>query len=599
MSNKKNSKKIIIEQIAANLLAKKKSYNGILSEQYIKSLEENSNNEIRKEKDEKEETKKDKIYITKQQFDKIVEKNKYDTLDKINDKQVMNSINKKSNDDLKLCTTINNSLTDYYCCKKNIGKINSLVEEENSKNNNINYNNTNNNLRNIEINNENLYIIDFKCSEDLINNEIINIKEYKKILNIYKYFMNNFLFNSNKNNDNKNNNFEIIQLLSKEYITFIFNGHLNNILPFFKYSIDIIKYIFYQLYIFLYLIYIDEIKDINDTYEMLFKSVFLYSSQNFQLILDIISNPSFYTEQEVKITKSFLGRNKIIYSILKTLPPKNINNNNYAYKKTYKLIGEIENTTKKNRTLEIRNNIYNKLDKYIINLKSDINLQNKIKSIEKININNINIESILNEISEEEKNSKNNNDNNNIKKILSLTRPMSDDGELIYKYTLFIELDETLVHYYEEGENYFVKVRQGTEELLKTLYEFCEILIVSTSSKEYTDIILENLNNKKQYINKAIYKELCDNDNIEIDFRKINRDLNKSIFICHNGKDFFNAPESNIIELKEFNGEEDDKEVIYLQKELIKLKENIDDVKDIIEKTKNFIEQKRKENDEN
>ena len=391
MSNKKNSKKIIMEQIAANLLAKKKSYNSLLSEQYIKSLEENSNKEISKEKDEKEETKKDKIYITKQQFDKIVEKNKYGTLDKINDKQVMNSIYKKSNDDLKLCTTINNSLTDYYCCKKNIGKINSLVEEENSKNNNINYNNTNNNLRNIEINNENLYIIDFKCSEDLINNEIINIKEYKKILNIYKYFMNNLLFNSNKNNDNKNNNFEIIQLLSKEYITFIFNGYLNNILPFFKYSIDIIKYIFYQLYIFLYLIYIDEIKDINDTYEMLFKSVFLYSSQNFQLILDIISNPSFYTEQEVKITKSFLGRNKIIYSILKTLPPKNINNNNYAYNKTYKLIGEIENTTKKNRTLEIRNNIYNKLDKYIINLKSDINLQNKIKSIEKININNINV----------------------------------------------------------------------------------------------------------------------------------------------------------------------------------------------------------------
>ena len=80
MSNKKNSKKIIMEQIAANLLAKKKSYNSILSEQYIKSLEENSNKEISKEKDEKEETKKDKIYITKQQFDKIVEKNKYGIL---------------------------------------------------------------------------------------------------------------------------------------------------------------------------------------------------------------------------------------------------------------------------------------------------------------------------------------------------------------------------------------------------------------------------------------------------------------------------------------------------------------------------------------
>ena len=41
MSNKKNTKQMIMEQIALNLLAKKKSYNEIFSEQYLKSLEEN------------------------------------------------------------------------------------------------------------------------------------------------------------------------------------------------------------------------------------------------------------------------------------------------------------------------------------------------------------------------------------------------------------------------------------------------------------------------------------------------------------------------------------------------------------------------------
>ena len=149
------------------------------------------------------------------------------------------------------------------------------------------------------------------------------------------------------------------------------------------------------------------------------------------------------------------------------------------------------------------------------------------------------------------------------------------------------------MHYYEEGENYFVKVRQGTDEFLKTLHDFCEIIIVSTSNKEYTDIILENLNKEKNYVDKAIYKELCDNDNIEIDFRKINRDLKKCIFICHEGKSFFNADEKNIVELEEFNGEEDDKEIVYLQSEIMKLKNGVDDIRNNIKEINNFIESKR------
>ena len=636
MSNKETPKKTI-EQIALNLLQKNKSYNNMLSEYFIKISEDNPNIiETNKEKDEKEETVKDRIYIAKIICEKFSEKNSKNNL---NIKQDTNTTKKKSNENLKLCTTVNGSLTDYYyCCKKNIGRNSSLIEEENEKNNNednpsliLNNNKENNNIKqnnkDIKINDDNLYIIKYISNFELIPNEKINLDDFNKLLKIYKYLLNNFNFNDN---------IDIIQLISIEFIKFIFQGKINIILFYFNFSIDIIKFLFYQIFIFLNLLYLDELKDLNESFEMSFKTIFLYSSQNFQMILDIVLNPSFYVNQEKKITKCFFGRNKIIYSILKTIAPKktslnsslnnniNINNNSSntennnlfnsnedninLYSTTYKLIEEIESDTKINRTLEKRNNIYNKFEKHIINLKSCEYLLNKIKLIEnkisnKENDNIINIDSILNEINLDEDIINNNINNvNNLnpgKKILTLPIPIRDSKEFNFRYTLFIELDETLVHYYEEGENYFVKVRQGTDEFLKTLQEFCEILIVSTSNKEYTDIILENLNKEKNYVERAIYKELCDNDNIEIDFKKINRDLNKCIFICHEGKTFFNAPESNIIELKEFNGEEEDKEIVYLQNELIKLKNGNENVINIIKDIKNIIQKKRKEQGEN
>ena len=232
-------------------------------------------------------------------------------------------------------------------------------------------------------------------------------------------------------------------------------------------------------------------------------------------------------------------------------------------------------------------------DKYIINLKTNEYLSDKIKNIkQKQAINKINIDNILDNINIDE--DPNNNNNNIPKKIFSLPLSKREGKQFNYKYTLFIELDETIVHYYEEGENYFVKVRQGTEDFLKTMNTFCEIIIVSTSSEEYTDIILDNLNKDKKYIDNAIYKDLCDSNNIIIDFTKINRDNKKSIFICHNKNEFFNVPDSNVIELKEFNGEEEDKEIIYLQAELIKLNsENINDVRYNINDIKEIIKQKR------
>ena len=613
MSKRETSRKKM-EQIAKNLLDKQKSYKDMISGFFSKNNEYDIDLENNKEKDDNEETKKDKIYIAKISYEKYLSNKKFNEENELIVKQNTIPNKKNSNDELKFCTNINTSLTDYYYCfKKNNIRVNSLVDDENEKNNDLtlksnnNKQNTNSNKNDISKDDDS-YLLKFLNNVDTKINEEINLEEYNIIYKIYKSLMNNFNFNSGQNNNNiDNNTLNVIQFLSEEAIKFIINGKINILLKYFNYSIDIMKFIFYQIYIFLSILYIDETKDFTESYQMSFKTALLYSSQNYNLLLNIISNPSHFTNQEIKTTKSFVCRNKIIYSILKTLSmrnnsissinniifnntePRTFDNNEESidlYKTTFKLIEEIETETKLNKTKEIKNNIYNKLKLFLVNLNKNEYLTNKMTSIEQKQDNDnidINLETMLNEVNSEEEIS--------TQKIFTLPLPKNEEKE--YKYTIFIELDETVVHYYEEGENYFVKVRQGTDDFLSTMNEFCEIIIVSTSSKEYTDIILENLNKDKKRINTAIYKDICDSNNLILDLRKINRDIKKCIFICHDKNDFFKAPESNIIELKEFNGEEQDKEIVFLQVELMKLKIGMDDIRDIIKEINNTLEKKR------
>ena len=188
-------------------------------------------------------------------------------------------------------------------------------------------------------------------------------------------------------------------------------------------------------------------------------------------------------------------------------------------------------------------------------------------------------------------NSKTNNNSsykNRLSYMNKLLLPNLDINNNNYKLFLIFELDETLVHYIEEKDNCYVKVRCGVEDCFNTIYDFCEISVVSTSSKEYTDIIVDNLNKKKNVIQNRIYKELFEEDEI-LDLSLINRDMNKCIFICHN-KEFLNAPKNNILQLTEFTGEENDREIIFLCKELMRIKDSdINDVTQIIPEISNNV----------
>ena len=53
------------------------------------------------------------------------------------------------------------------------------------------------------------------------------------------------------------------------------------------------------------------------------------------------------------------------------------------------------------------------------------------------------------------------------------------------EYTLVLDLDETLVHYFqdEKEESAYVKVRMGTENFILTLAKYCEIVIFTASTQ--------------------------------------------------------------------------------------------------------------------
>ena len=64
---------------------------------------------------------------------------------------------------------------------------------------------------------------------------------------------------------------------------------------------------------------------------------------------------------------------------------------------------------------------------------------------------------------------------------------------MIKENILQLYLDETLVHYIEEGHLSYVKVRNGTENFIQQISKFYEIIIFTASTSNYCDYILNHI----------------------------------------------------------------------------------------------------------
>ena len=457
----------------------------------------------------------------------------------------------------------------------NINSINNLYKKDKIQSINIKLNNLKNNENEDE-----------KKIRNILLNKI-NIEELKGLKKIYEQMIN--IFNNVKNEDKiiKNNSDETddyinkLKILSFHYIKALLSENIEYVTKLFYDSIEMNKFILYQIYLFLSIIYLKENK-LNEYLLLSYKTILLYSSKNFDNIFDIIIDFTLFYDE--KKNQNIISLNKIIISILKTLTDVPSNHQIMYY------IMPVQNTIEisgDNNNLDIEQ-IINKrisgINNLLILLKENKDLSEKLHQLEVDEIklaelynnmeNTYEIEEVIN------KNGEMIETENNIEKIL----PEIDEKK--YKYIVILELDETLVHYCEEKDNYFVIVRYGCENFIEYINNFCEVIVVSTSGIEYSDIIINNLDKNKSLINNRIY-----NDNFkDLDLSKINRDMNKTFFICHE-YNFLNAPKSNIIKLKEFDGDEKDKEFIKLHEEFKKIEnEKIDDVKTIITEIQNNIE---------
>ena len=411
--------------------------------------------------------------------------------------------------------------------------------------------------------------------KNIIDNNVnnINLDVLNNLINIYNNLLE--LFNFNKNCDKNEKNLNLIaeskninnqiKILSYKFIDFIFSNDMELLIKLFYNTIEIHKYFISQIYFFISLIYSEENILTNSYLLISYKSIVFYSLLNLEKIINIVNLPLLLHND--KILSSIKSINKIILSILKIINPKVPSNSQIMdFISPVKLNQTNNNTTTTNR---IKSSGVLKL---INLLKVNSNLNEKLFKIEMQKLSNIENNTI------KDNKSSNNDSKNNIEKeqkkelinntinseiINNPILPPMDENK--YKYTIALELDETLVHYCEEGENYYAKVRFGSENFLKNISNCFEIIVVSTSGKEYSDIIIDNINkDDKCYVEHRLYTE---NFKKGLDLSNLNRDVKRLIFICHE-YNFLKAPKENIILLKEFKGEEDDREIIKLYNEL-------------------------------
>ncbi len=163
-----------------------------------------------------------------------------------------------------------------------------------------------------------------------------------------------------------------------------------------------------------------------------------------------------------------------------------------------------------------------------------------------------------------------NKNNNNINESILNTEtpylPPLDYGN--YKYSLVVDLDETLIYsFLLNGENTYL-IRPYCFEFLNEMSTYYEIVVFTAGTKEYADKILNQIDKNKSWIKYRLYREHLTFDDEELsifkDLSKLGRDLSKTIIIDNRQENFELQPNNGLL-IKTWNGNFDDKELFDLK----------------------------------
>ena len=129
---------------------------------------------------------------------------------------------------------------------------------------------------------------------------------------------------------------------------------------------------------------------------------------------------------------------------------------------------------------------------------------------------------------------------------------LNEDGQEITEsskiYTLVLDLDETLVHYSEDGlEGHFL-IRPGSRHFLEEMAKFYEIIIFTAALQDYADWVLDQLDPNHTNIKYRLYREHTQARGVLFlkDLTKLGRDLKKLIIIDNVSENFALQPENGI-----------------------------------------------------
>ena len=186
-------------------------------------------------------------------------------------------------------------------------------------------------------------------------------------------------------------------------------------------------------------------------------------------------------------------------------------------------------------------------------------------------------------------------DSNSVSSIIKDYAPYLPDINPKYKYTLVLDMDETLVHFFFTKNIGMFFIRPYCLEFLNQLNEFYEIITFTAGTKEYAEYILNILDPNNEKIKYRLYRQHVTilGSNVYKDLSKLGRDLNK-VIIIDNMKENFKMQPNNGLYVKTWINDINDyqlKDLLKLLKDIVLL--NVPDVRPIIQK---INEKNNKEN---
>ena len=176
---------------------------------------------------------------------------------------------------------------------------------------------------------------------------------------------------------------------------------------------------------------------------------------------------------------------------------------------------------------------------------------------------------------------------NNIKDFAPFLPPINPK----YKYTLVLDMDETLIHYFFTHISGMFFVRPFCFEFLKELNDLYEIVTFTAGTKDYADNILNILDIDNNIIKYRLYRQHTTilGCSVYKDLSKLGRDLSK-VIIIDNLKENFKMQPNNGIFIKTWTNDINDvqfKDLLKILKDIVSF--NVSDVRPVIQKMNDEI----------